>query len=139
MSAGEDEGRRYVTVNKAVFGNSINFSIASHIFGDPQFQGPPGASLAFDCKGGFDTNGLTITFAEGEWMPRGVNYKARMPQHEVSGNWKTVVVALSKFASDAGANPAGWSQVDRILLSGVTGKAAPPLFSRFRWVLPQGE
>jgi len=68
LTSGEDQGRHYISVNKAVFGETINFTIASHIFGDPQFLGPPGASLAFDCKGNFDTNGLTIAFAEGEWI-----------------------------------------------------------------------
>ena len=112
----------------------LNVGCDSHIFGDPQFQGPPGASLAFDCKGGFDTNGITITFAEGEWLPRGVNYKAKVAQQDVTGGWKTVIVPLSKFVSDAGATPANWSKVDRLLLSGATTKAGPPLFSRFRWV-----
>jgi len=139
LSAGEDEGRHYVTVNDAILGDSIKFVIASHIFGDPQFQGPPGASLAFDCKGGFDTNGITITFAEGEWLPRGVNYKAKVAQQDVTGGWKTVIVPLSKFVSDAGAKPANWSKVDRLLLSGATTKVGPPLFSRFRWVLPTAQ
>ena len=132
LTSGEDEGRHYISVNKAVFGETINFTIASHIFGDPQFQGPPGASLAFDCKGKFDTNGLTIAFAEGEWMSRGVNYKARISPSAVSGGWKTVVVSLSQFTNDSGASPANWSKVDRLLFSGVT-RTEPPLFSNFRW------
>jgi hypothetical protein len=136
MSMGEDEGHHYVSVNKAMFGATINFMIASHAFGDPQYQGPAGASLAFECKGGFDTNGLTTTFAEGEWMPGGINYKAIVPQAVVNGGWRSVRVPLSAFASDAGARPASWNKVDRLLLSGVTTQSDPPLFSRFRWVLP---
>ena len=134
LSAGEDEGRRYVSVNKAGFGDKINFTVASHIFGDPQFQGPPGATLAFDCKGGFDTNGLTLSFSEGEWMPGGINYKAKVAQPEVAGGWKTVLVPLSKFVNEKGANPGSWSKVDRIQISGVATQSEPPLFSRFRWV-----
>ena len=124
------------SVNKAGFGDKINFTIASHIFGDPQFQGPPGAALAFDCKGGFDTNGLTLSFSEAEWTPVGVNYKAKVGQLEVAGGWKTVLVPLSKFVNEKGANPANWSKVDRIQISGVATQTEPPLFSHFRWVMP---
>jgi hypothetical protein len=102
LSAGEDGGRRYISVNKAAFGDRINFTIASHIFGDPQFQGPPSAMLAFDCKGGFDTNGLTLSFSEGEWMPGGINYTAKVAQQEIAGGWKTVLVPLSKFVNEQG-------------------------------------
>jgi dienelactone hydrolase len=136
LSSGEDEGRPYISVNKAQFGQNINFTICSHIFGDPQFQGPPGVSLVFDCKGGFDTNGLTITFAEGEWMPRGVSYKASVAQTEVSGGWKTVTVPLAKFTSEAGTTPASWARADRLSISGVATQAEPPRFSHFRWIPP---
>jgi hypothetical protein len=102
LSTGEDDGRRYVSVNQAGFGDKINFTIASHIFGDPQFQGPPGATLAFDCKGGFDTIGLTLSLSEGEWMPGGINYTAKVAQPEVIGGWKTVIVPLSEFFSEKG-------------------------------------
>jgi hypothetical protein len=136
LSAGEDEGHRYISVNKAGFGDKINFTIASHVFGDPQFQGPPGATLAFDCKGGFDTNGLTLSLSEAEWTPAGVNYKARVARLEVTGGWKKVLVPLSKFVNEKGDNPANWSKVDRIQISGVTTQAEPPLFSHFRWVMP---
>ena len=136
LRAGEDEGRRYVSIDKAGFGDRINFTIASHIFGDPQFQGPPGATLAFDCKGGFDTNGLTLSFSESEWMPAGVNYKAKVTQQEVTGGWKTVLVPLSKFVNEKGANPASWSKADRIQILGVATQAEPPLFSHFRWIQP---
>ena len=136
LSAGEDEGRRYVSVNKAGFGGRINFTIASHIFGDPQFQGPPGATLAFDCKGGFDTNGLMLSLSEGEWMPGGINYKAKVAQPEVAGGWRTVLVPLSQFVNEKGANPGSWSKTDRIQVSGVATQAGPPLFSHFRWIMP---
>jgi hypothetical protein len=53
--------------------------------------------LAFDCKGGFDTNGLTLSLSAGEWMPGGINYNAKVAQQEVVGGWKTVLVPLSKF------------------------------------------
>jgi hypothetical protein len=65
-------------------------------------------------------------------MPRGVNYKARVSQPDVSGGWKTVVVSLPQFTNDSGASPAKWSTVDRLLFSGVT-RTEPPLFSNFRW------
>jgi dienelactone hydrolase len=136
MSMGENDRRQYVSVNAAMFGAAINFTIASHVFGDPQFQGTTGASLAFECKGGFDTNGLTVTFAQGEWMPGGINYKAKVSQTEVSGGWRTVMLPLSKFTSDTGTTPGSWSKADRLLLSGVTTQMEPPLFSRFHWVLP---
>jgi dienelactone hydrolase len=136
LSTGEDEGRRYVSVNKAGFGDKINFTIASHIFGDPQFQGPPSATLAFDCKGGFDTNGLTLSLSEGEWMPGGINYTAKVAQQEVVGGWKTVLVPLSKFINEKGANPGSWSKTDRIQVSGVATQSEPPLFSHFRWIMP---
>jgi hypothetical protein len=136
MRAGEDEGRRYVSVNQAAFGEKIDFTIASHIFGDPQFQGPPGASLVFDCKGGFESNGLTLSLTEREWTPSAINYKAKLARQEVSGGWRTVLVPLSRFLDSKGASPGNWSQVDRIQISGVTSRAEPPLFSRFRWVQP---
>lgn len=136
LSAGVDEGHRYFSVNKAAYGEKIDFTIASDIFGDPQFQGPPNGTLIFDCKGGFDTNGLTLSFSEHEWLPGAVNYKARLSQEAVTGGWKTVRVSLSKFVNGQGASPASWSTVDRIQLSGVATQSEPPLFSHFRWVLP---
>ncbi len=128
--------RRCVGVNPAGFGEKINFTIASHVFGDPQFQGPAGAVLAFDCRGGFETNGLTLSFSEGEWMPGGVEYKAKVSAGEANGGWKTVLVPLSKFVSDKGASPRSWAKVDRIQISGVTPRNDRPFFSRFRWVMP---
>jgi hypothetical protein len=136
MSVGEENGRRYVSVNPANFGDTINFTIASHIFGDPQFQAPPGAALAFDYKGGFGTNVLTLKFSEGEWMPGGVEYKAALSLAEGNGDWKTAQVPLAKFVTDKGASPASWAKADRIQISGATPKSDPPRFSRFRWVTP---
>ena len=92
--------------------------------------------LSFDCKGGFDTGGLLLTFSEGEWMPGQINYQARVTQEEVTGGWKTVLVPLSKFVDEKGASPATWSKVDRIVLAGVATHAEPPLFGNFRWVQP---
>jgi hypothetical protein len=43
---------------------------------------------------------------------------------------------LPRFANEKGASPASWSKVDRIQITGVTAKSQPPLFSRFRWVMP---
>lgn len=137
LSAGEAKGRRYVSVNKAGFGDKINFTIASHIFGDPQFQGPPGATLAFDCMGGFDTNGLTLSLSEGEWMPGGINYNAKVTQQEVAGGWKTVIVPLSKFVNEKGTSPGSWSKTDRIQISGIATQSEPPLFTHFRWIIPK--
>ena len=136
LSPGEDEGRHYISVNPAAFGAQINFTIASHVFGDPQFQGPPGAVLSFDCKGGFDASGLTLSFSEGEWTPGGMNYKAKLPQQELVGGWKTVSVPLSRFVNEKGTSPASWSKVDRIQITGVTAQSAPPRFSRFHWKMP---
>jgi dienelactone hydrolase len=136
LSSGEDEGRQYVSVNRAVFGPQINFTIASHIFSDPQFQGQPGAVLAFDCKGGFDGSGLTLSFSEGEWLPGGMNYKATVPQQELVGGWRTIQVPLSRFVNEKGTSPGSWSKVDRIQLTGVTTQSEPPRFSRFHWVMP---
>jgi hypothetical protein len=135
LSAQVIEGRRCVGVSPALFGEKIAFTIASHIFGDPQFQGPAGAALAFDCRGGFETNGLTLSFWEGEWMPGGLEYKAKVSLGDGTG-WKTVQVPLSKFVNDKGASPASWAKVDRIQISGVTPRNDPPWFSRFRWVGP---
>ncbi len=136
LSFGEDEGRHYISVNPAAFGAQINFTIASHVFGDPQFQGPPGASLAFDCRGGFDASGLTLSFSEGEWTPAGVTYTAKVPQQALVGGWQTIVVPLSKFVNEKGTSPARWSKVDRIQITGVTGRSDPPRFSGFHWVRP---
>jgi len=66
----------------------------------------------------------------------GVVYKARVPQPELISGWKTVSVPLPRFANEKGASPASWSKVDRIQITGVTAKSQPPLFSRFRWVMP---
>ena len=69
-------------------------------------------------------------------MPAGVNYKAKVTQQEVTGGWKTVLVPLSKFVNEKGANPASWSKADRIQILGVATQAEPPLFSHFRWIQP---
>lgn len=92
--------------------------------------------LAFDCEDGFDASGLTLTFSEGEWTPGGMNYKAKLPQQELVGGWRTVSVPLSKFVNEKGTSPASWHNVDRIQITGVTTQSEPPRFSRFHWIMP---
>ena len=123
-----------VTLNPELFGSSINFNIATHLLGDPQFAGKPGQTLAFDCSGGFGELGMTVTVTEKEWTPLGKSYAAKVSTHELSTDWKTVMLPLSRFQTADAKSAESWRQLDKIQLQGTTTKENPLRVGNLRWI-----
>lgn len=126
-----DAGGAFLTLDSALFGDPMRFAVATHLPGDPQFRGPTGAVLAFEARGDFGGDGLTVRITEAEWTPRARAYTARSP---VPGTgWRPVTLSLADFADAAGQHPAGWDAVQRFEIEGAAPRRDPPRFRGFRW------
>lgn len=125
-----------LTLNPKLFGDSMNFSISTHLVGDPQFIGPPNATLSFECRGGFTSEGMTVTAYLHDWSPLARTFTATVLPAELSTDWKRVMLPAARFTDAGGQTLAGWAEVQRIAVKGGTARSAPPLFRKFRWMLP---
>jgi dienelactone hydrolase len=129
--------RRCVTLNPALFGEPMRFTLSTHAPGDPQYQGRSGTALAFDCRGAFGAAGLTIRFTGDEWTPRARAYTSHAQPREDTPDWQTITLPRSSFADAAGQHPPAWRGLQHLEIEGAAARRDPPCFSRIRWV-PQG-
>jgi hypothetical protein len=131
----ESERPYVVRLNPEVFGEKQTVDISSHVIGDPQFQVPAGARLAFDYAGDLGPEGLRVTVVEHDWTPLAKFYTATVTAAERVDGWRTADLSLEDFkAKDAGTPLASWSELDKINLQGST-KSRPFRLANLRWIV----
>jgi len=125
---------QYLTLVPDLFGDPMQFSISSHIVGDPQFEGRPGMALAFDTKGAY-VEGLTVSAVQDDWGPRARIFSATVDPSQLGKDWRSVKLPISKFVDSEGHSLTAWRGVNKLEIKGKAGKSGPPCFARFQWVV----
>lgn len=128
----------FVTFNAERMGDPIPAQLYSHIIGDPQFQGRPGSTLAFQVRGGFTAEGLTLTMIEEDRSLRHREFTAKVPQKDLGPGWRTVMLPLARFTDKEGRPPARWQDLDKIEIRGRASQKEPPCFANWRWIEARG-
>jgi len=132
--AKDDAVGSFITFDPQRLGDPMDVRLATHLIGDPQFQGKSGMALSFACRGEFLADGLTVKLIEDDWGPRSASYTAVVPASSVGPGWREVALKLDQFQSADGRAPTSWKAIDKLELSGKAGRAVLPGFSRLRWV-----
>jgi len=137
LLVGRESERPYVVrLNPEMFGEKQTVDISSHVIGDPQFQAPPGARLAFDYAGDLGPEGLRVTVVEHDWTPLARFYTATVTAEERVDGWRTAELSLEDFkAKDAGTPLASWSELDKINLQGTSSMSKPFRLANLRWIV----
>ncbi|MFO0947741.1 MAG: hypothetical protein U1D30_17765 [Planctomycetota bacterium] len=120
-------------LNPALFGDPIRFHLASHVLGDPQFEGRKGYSLAFEVAGGFRQEPLLVRLVSNDWTPSRKSYEAKVPVSSMTPDFQLVTLEPKQFASPGGELLADWSGIDKIEILGETSRASPPRVRSLRW------
>jgi hypothetical protein len=123
----------YLTLAPDLFGDPMQFTISSHIVGDPQFEGKPSMALAFETKGDF-TEGLTVSVVQDDWGPHAKVFSATAEPAQLDTDWRTVKLPISKFVDLEGHSLTTWKGINKVEIKGKTRKSDPPCFARFQWV-----
>jgi dienelactone hydrolase len=114
-------------------GDPVPVQLYTHIIGDPQFHGRPGQSLAFDVRGAFTEDGLTLTVIEQDRSLQDRIYTTMVPAKEIGPGWSEVLLPLSRFKDKEGRSPTRWQDLDKLELRGKAARKDPPQFARWRW------
>src|SRR5262249_37662781 len=104
----------FVGFNAEHLGEPVDARFCSHIVGDLQYQGRDGYLLAFQCRGDFTADGLTIIGTRDDWGPRSKTFTAKVPKKDLGPGWCDVVLALNRFLDSDGKPPARWQDLDKI-------------------------
>jgi len=126
----------YLGLNPDRFGDPMSFSLSSHILNDPQFEGREGLSLAFDCRGAFTAEGLTVNLITNDWRPQTRTYTATVPAGSIRSEWSRVALSRERFVATDGQVLPRWQGVERIELRGQAARSGPPAFRTFHWQSP---
>ena len=121
----EDTSERpaVVSLNSEVFDDGIGIDISSHAIGDPQFAGPNGSALAFDCAGDFGPEGLRVSVTQNDWTPLARTYVAIVSSAEMTAGWNTIALPLDRFKmKDTENTPIRWQDLDKVNLQGTHAK-----------------
>ena len=138
LQAGRDDTvGTFVTLNAEKLGDPIDIQLATHLIGDPQFQGKGSMALTFRCRGGFTADGLKVSLTEDDWGPRSRRSTATVSQSELGPGWRELVLPLSRFTGPEGRPPAGWKACQKLEIEGKAARRNPPRFARFRWADPK--
>lgn len=124
----------YLTLNADLFGDPIDFTLSTHLVGDPQFTGKPGRALSFSVRGAFTGPGLTVAAIVNDWAPTARTYSARIEPGAIASGWQTIVLPLSRFVDPDGKPLPTWTGVERIELRGAASHKSPPCFAGFQWI-----
>lgn len=122
----------YLTLRPELFGDPMDFTISSHIVGDPQFRGQPASEFTFEYRGDLVAD-LEIVATEGDWGPRARTFTTTARGAGSGPQWREIRLPSTRFKTSDGQTLSGWQAVDRIEIRGKAAKATPPRFRRFRW------
>lgn len=117
-------------------GDPLPFQLYTHILGDPQFQGPAGALLAFQIKGEFAEPGLTLSVIEQDRSLQMRTYSAVLKPEELGSAWREITLPLVRFTDKDGRAPSGWNVLDKLEMRGLAKRDRQPQLARLRWVVP---
>lgn len=126
-------GGASLTLNGDRFGDPMDFSLSTHLLNDPQWEGRPGHSLAFDCRGAYAAGGLTVNLITHDWRPTTRTYTAQIASDTLKPGWNHVHLPLARFTAPDGERLLAWPGVERLELKGRAARQAPPAFRNFRW------
>lgn len=135
LKAGNDDtAGPFISFNLERLGDPVPVRLSTHIVGDPQFQGRDGESLVFLCRGGFTSDGLTVTVIEDDWGLQSRRFMAKVTREELGTGWKEITLPLSRFTDSQGQSPAKWNLIDKLEIVGATARSDPPKFAGLRWL-----
>jgi dienelactone hydrolase len=123
----------FIALNAEKMGDPLPVQLYTHIIGDPQFQGRVGLALAFQMRGSFTEEGLTVTVTEEDRSLRARSFAAKIPKKDLEPGWREIVLPLSRFQDKEGHSPNRWQDLDRLEIRGKGAQRDPPQFARFRW------
>jgi hypothetical protein len=103
-------------VNPALFGDTINVHLASHLVGDPQFRRDAAPALVLECAGSTDDAGLTISVTEHDWTPLAQTCSIHFPPEQIPREWNSLELPREQLKTAEGKPLASWRYVDKLQL-----------------------
>ena len=139
LQAGRDDTvGTFVTLNAERLGDPIDIQLATHLIGDPQFQGKDSMALTFRCRGGFTADGLKVSLTEDDWGPRSRRYTATVPHERARTRLARACPPPVPIHRPGGSSPGRMEGLSEARDRGESGPHHdPPRFARFRWADPK--
>jgi dienelactone hydrolase len=129
----------FIGFNTERLGDPLPVQLYTHILGDPQFQGRTGQALAFQVRGDFSPEGLTLTVIEQDRSLQARSYSTKILQRDLGAGWtgwREIVLPLVRFVDKDGRSPKRWADLDKLEIRGRAARQNPPGFARWRWLTP---
>jgi hypothetical protein len=137
LQPGRDEKvGSFIGFNTERLGDPLPVQLYTHIIGDPEFQGRAGQALAFQVRGNFSPEGLTLTVLEQDRSLQARSYSAKIVQRDLGTGWREIVLPLARFVDKDGRSPKRWADLDKLEIRGRAARQNPPGFARWHWRTP---